>query len=156
MGSGLVGVGYRRVSVDKSSEIKFRFEELDVWQLAFEYAKKVYLITKEFPKDEVYGITSQLRRASLSVSLNIAEGKGRFSNREFKQFLFVSRGSLYESITLIKFSKELSYISVGQHDELICDSMSILSKISGLLNFLKSNQCDLKPGSQSPKPGALS
>ncbi len=117
--------------------MRFSFEELDVWNIALDFAEKVYVITKNFPKDEMYGITSQLRRASLSISLNIAEGKGRYSNKEFKQFLFIARGSLYETITLLRMCLKLNYLTEKQYQDLISDCETIQSKISGLLNYLK-------------------
>jgi len=119
-------------------EMKFSFEDLDVWKIAIDFAEKVYKATGNFPKDEIYGITSQLRRASLSISLNIAEGKGRYSNKEFKQFLFVARGSLYETITLMKLCQRLNYLTDTQYQDLIADCQKIQSKMSGLLNYLKS------------------
>jgi four helix bundle protein len=118
--------------------MKFNFEDLDVWNISLDLAEKIYSLSKSFPKDESYGITSQLRRASLSISLNIAEGKGRYSNKEFKQFLFVARGSLYETITLLKMCLRLRYISDKEYENLIADSERIQSKIAGLLNYLKS------------------
>ena len=121
-----------------TKEMKFSFEELDVWNIALDFTEKVYIATKNFPKDEIYGITSQLRRASLSISLNIAEGKGRYSNKEFKQFLFIARGSLYETITIMKLCLKLNYITNEQYQDLIDDCQKIQSKISGLLNYLKS------------------
>lgn len=118
--------------------MKFNFEELDVWKISFDLAEKIYGVTKDFPKDEMYGITSQVRRSALSISLNIAEGKGRYSNKEYKQFLFVSRGSLYETITLLKMCAKLGYLSKEQYDILIGCCEQIQSKIGGLLNYLKS------------------
>ncbi len=117
--------------------MKFNFEELDVWQISVDFAEKIYLVTKDFPKEEVYGVTSQLRRAALSISLNIAEGKGRYSNKEYKQFLFIARGSLYETVTLLKMCLKLKYITQAQYQDLISDCEKIQSKISGLLNYLK-------------------
>ncbi|MBU2101913.1 MAG: four helix bundle protein, partial [Candidatus Omnitrophica bacterium] len=75
--------------------------------------------------------------ASLSISLNIAEGKGRYSNKEFKQFLFLSRGSLYETITLLKLCLRLKYLSEERYQELIKDCEAMQSKVAGLLNYLK-------------------
>lgn len=118
--------------------MKFSFEDLDVWKISFDFAEKVYLVTRNFPKEELYGLTSQFRRASLSISLNIAEGKGRYSNKEFKQFLFIARGSLYESVTLIKMCLSLKYLTDKQYQELMIYCENIQSKISGLLNYLKS------------------
>jgi four helix bundle protein len=117
--------------------MKFSFEDLDVWQLAVEFAERVYIVSKDFPKDEVYGITAQLRRAALSISLNIAEGKGRSSNKEYKQFIFIARGSLYETITLLKMCFKLKFITESIYEGLIADCEKIQSKISGLLNYLK-------------------
>jgi len=117
--------------------MKFSFEELDVWQISVDFAEKVYLATKDFPKDEIYGITSQLRRSALSISLNIAEGKGRYSNKEFKQFLLIARGSLYETITLLKICLKLKYLTQAGYQDLISDCEKIQSKISGLVNYLK-------------------
>ena len=117
--------------------MKFSFEDLDVWKISFDFAEKVYIITKNFPKDEIYGITSQLRRAGLSISLNIAEGKGRYSKKEFKQFLFIARGSLYETITLLKLCVKLRYLTETHYNNLINDCEKIQSKIAGLINYLK-------------------
>ena len=118
--------------------MKFSFEDLDVWALALDLAEKVYIKTKTFPNEETYGLVSQLRRASISVSLNIAEGKGRYSRKEFKQFLFVARGSLYETITLMKICVRLKYLSENEYGDLIQYCERIQSKISGLINYLKS------------------
>ena len=118
--------------------MRFNFEELDVWNIALDFAEKIYALSKNFPKDEMYGITLQLRRASLSISLNIAEGKGRYSNKEFKQFLFVARGSLYETVTLMKMCLRLSYLSNKEYQDLIADCERMQSKIGGLLSYLRS------------------
>lgn len=117
--------------------MKFSFEELEVWRIALDFAEKIYTTTQKFPKEEIYGVTNQLRRASLSISLNIAEGKGRYSNKEFKQFLFLSRGSLYETITLLKLCLRLKYLSEERYQELIKDCEVMQSKLAGLLNYLK-------------------
>lgn len=120
--------------------MKFNFEDLDAWKIALDFTEKIYVITRDFPKEEIYGITSQLRRASLSIALNIAEGKGRYSNKEMKQFLFVARGSLYETITLMKMCLKLKYLSEEKYRVLIVECEKIQSKIGGLINYLKSKQ----------------
>jgi four helix bundle protein len=117
--------------------MKFCFEELDVWKLAFDFGEKIYTATKKFPRDEVYGISMQIRRASLSVSLNIAEGKGRYSVKEFKKFLLIARGSLYETITLLMMCLKLGYLTSKEYEDRISDGKAIQSKISGLINYLK-------------------
>jgi four helix bundle protein len=72
------------------------FEELIVWQKAIELSLCVYNITHQFPKSEIYGLTSQMRRASVSVASNIAEGRGRLNSGEFRQFLGFAQGSVFE------------------------------------------------------------
>jgi four helix bundle protein len=81
-----------------------------LFEKADAFSKEVYVITKKFPKHEMYGMTSQLRRAGLSVILNIIEGFARQTPKEFRRFLFISFGSLKESKYLIEFSKEQGYI----------------------------------------------
>jgi len=88
------------------------FQDLTVWQRAMELSEAVYSLTKTFPKDEIYGLTSQLRRASVSVASNIAEGRGRGTDRDFKQFLNIAQGSTYEVQTQLLLSKRLK---IGDH-----------------------------------------
>jgi len=83
------------------------FQDLTVWQRAMEMSESVYRLTKTFPKDELYGMTSQLRRASISVASNIAEGRGRGTTGEFKQFLCIAQGSTYEVHTQLLLAKRL-------------------------------------------------
>jgi four helix bundle protein len=83
------------------------FRDLAVWQRAMELSESVYHLTKSFPKEELYGLTSQLRRASTSVASNIAEGRGRATAGEFKQFLCIAQGSTYEVHTQLLLAKRL-------------------------------------------------
>jgi four helix bundle protein len=85
------------------------YKKLIVWQKADELAYQVYICTKSFPKEELYGITSQLRRAALSVAVNIVEGYGRQGRKELKQFVNMSLGSLAETEYLLDFSLRLEY-----------------------------------------------
>lgn len=87
------------------------YKELDVYKDSYNLSLQIYKITNEYPKYEIYGITSQIRRAAVSVPLNIAEGYGRQSKEEFKRFLKISLGSLYETKTLLELSKDLNYIN---------------------------------------------
>jgi len=87
------------------------FTELDVWQKSRELVKLVYQITLLFPKEEIYGLTNQLRRSVVSVPSNIAEGNGRQSNKETMHFLYIAKGSLYEVETQLYLSNDLEYIS---------------------------------------------
>lgn len=85
------------------------YEDLEVWQAAMDLAVYVYRFTENFPKQEMYGLTSQMRRAAVSVASNIAEGKGRASDRELTQFLCHSRGSLFEIETQLSIAQRLEY-----------------------------------------------
>ena len=78
----------------------FKFEELKVWKDSVSFASEIYAITKKFPKDEQYGIISQLNRSAVSISLNIAEGIGRHSDVELKRFIHIAIGSLNEVVII--------------------------------------------------------
>lgn len=88
------------------------YRDLIAWQKAKTLALDVYVCTRKFPKDEIYGLTSQMRRAAVSVPSNIAEGKGRYSRKEFVQFLYRARGSLLELVTQLSIAHELDYIDL--------------------------------------------
>ncbi len=83
------------------------YADLAVWQSAMEFATRVYRLTRQYPREEIYGLTTQMRRAAVSVASNIAEGKGRSSDRELVQFLCHSRGSLFEIETQLEIGKTL-------------------------------------------------
>jgi len=94
------------------------YKRLVVWRKADEFAFEVYIATKDFPKEEIYGITSQLRRAALSVPTNIVEGYGRRGKKELKQFVNIALGSLAEAKYLLDFSSRLKYLSTAQYRRL--------------------------------------
>lgn len=94
------------------------YKKLIVWQKADELTYQIYLATKSFPKEEIYGITSQLRRAALSVPTNIVEGYGRQGSKELKQFINIALGSLAETEYLLDFSLKLGYFNQGSHNNL--------------------------------------
>jgi four helix bundle protein len=87
------------------------YRDLIVWQKSMDLAKEVYILTKSFPKDEMFGLVSQARRCAVSIPSNIAEGRGRGSNKEFVRFLQIALGSLYELQTQIELSKELEFVN---------------------------------------------
>jgi four helix bundle protein len=91
------------------------YRDLRAWQNAMDLALKIYQATTKFPRDEMYGLTSQLRRAAVSVPSNIAEGKGRSSDKELLQFLSRARGSVYELQTQLEVAKSLCYLSSVDH-----------------------------------------
>lgn len=118
----------------------FNFEKLEVYNKAIEFVKMIYMITQKFPKEEQFGIISQLRRASVSISSNIAEGSGRFHKKDFQQFLRIARSSAYECVTLLQISKELAYLSTNDFDKLYCFIGEITKMISGLINSLNKQE----------------
>ena len=85
------------------------FRDLLVWQRSMQLAAAIYRLTRDFPREEMFGLTSQLRRAAVSIPSNIAEGHGRLSRAEFRQFLGVSRGSNFELQTQVEIARGLEY-----------------------------------------------
>src|SRR3989344_8351384 len=94
------------------------FEKLKIWQACERLVVKIYELTAKFPREEVYNITSQLRRAALSVPTNIAESQGRYHNAESIHFLFNARGSVQEMRSLIRTATDLKYINLNIMEEL--------------------------------------
>jgi len=115
------------------------FKNLLVWQKAHLLVKEVYAITNNFPKEELYGITSQLRRAAVSIPTNIAEGSGRGSDADFKRFLQIAFGSTSEVEYLIFLSKELQFVSGSQAVSLENQVTEIKKMLSSLINKIKSD-----------------
>lgn len=114
-----------------------QFKNLKVWQKAMESVKQIYQMTKSFPRDELYGLTSQMRRAAVSVPVNIAEGKGRYHKKEYIQFLFMARGSLYETMTLIEVAQELKYLSETEGQMLLEHCSEITAMTNGLIQAIQ-------------------
>ena len=94
-------------------------KDLGIWKLGIELVEKVYKTTAEYPKEEVYGLTNQMRRASVSIPSNISEGAARSSKKEFIQFLYVALGSLAELETETIISEKLGYLQNDERMELI-------------------------------------
>lgn len=90
------------------------YRSLDVWQRAMDVVEEIYMLTKNFPSDEKFGLTSHMRRAAVSVPSNIAEGYGRNHRAEYLQFLAIARGSLSELETQLLIAKRLDYVSPEQ------------------------------------------
>ena len=86
-------------------------KDLDVWKLAMDLVEDIYSMTKQFPKNEVYGLTSQIKRAVVSVPSNIAEGAARKGSKEFVQYLYISMGSLAEVETQILLAQRLKFVT---------------------------------------------
>jgi len=117
-----------------------KYQDLIAWQKGIALVTEVYKISADFPRDEIYGLTSQLRRAAVSVPSNIAEGQGRASTGEFIQFLCHARGSLYEVETQVIVASNLGYIQAEQL-ELMIERISELGRIlNGLITSLQSRK----------------
>ncbi len=112
------------------------FEYLEAWQNAIKLAKKIYLLTKKYPKEEIFSLTNQMRRAVISISSNIAEGSSRKSVKEFIYFLEIALGSLNELESLLILSFELKYISKLVLENYQQDIIKTGEFIGGLKRYL--------------------
>ena len=115
--------------------MKFNFEDLRVYQKSLDLVDAVYEESKQFPKEEIYGLTSQFRRATVSISLNIAEGSGG-TKKEFLRFLRTASNSLKECVVCITVAQRQNFISNKEHDELRSQLVEISKMISGLKKYL--------------------
>tara|TARA_B100000315_G_scaffold244011_1_gene268049 strand:+ start:279 stop:677 length:399 start_codon:yes stop_codon:yes gene_type:complete len=114
----------------------YRFEKLDVWNKAMDFCEFVYKKSANFPKSEIYGLTSQLRRASTSIPLNIAEGSACKSKKEFIKFLTIALRSQYESVTIVQLCFRLGYLNEPESDLLQERLAEIGRMLQGLINSL--------------------
>jgi four helix bundle protein len=121
-----------------STKIK-NFRDLKIWQRGVQLVEDIYQTTKSFPKEEVYGLTGQLRRAAVSIPSNIAEGFGRFHNKEYAQFLFTALGSCSEVITQLTIAQRLGFIKNNNFENLIGEAEQISKMIMGLVKKLREN-----------------
>ena len=113
------------------------FRDLIVWQKTMELAKAVYAVTKDFPADERYALTDQLRRTVVSIPSNIAEGNGRASSADYGHFLSIARGLLYETITQLELAKELGYVGGDSRSRSTLDEIySLAEEISRMLTTM--------------------
>ena len=115
----------------------FSFEKLEIWQLSRVLSIKIYKITSEFPKDELYGLTSQLRRAAVSVSSNIAEGNSRLSQKDKAHFIEVAFSSLMEVMNQLIISKDLDFITEEDLNTFRKDIGELSNKINAFHKSIK-------------------
>jgi four helix bundle protein len=108
------------------------YQDLEVWKLSIDFVKKVYQVTHNFPTSEKFGLINQIRRAAVSIPSNIAEGQGRNSTKEFKQFLAISLGSLAELETQLIIAKEIEYLTQNGLEALMSPLDRIRKMIKGL------------------------
>jgi four helix bundle protein len=113
------------------------YRELKIWQRSMDFVVKMYEVTAGLPKEEKYGLTSQLRRCVVSVPSNISEGAGRGTNRQFKRFLEFSMGSINEAQTQIELAYRVKYIKSDLYTALIDEALQIYKMILAFYNSLK-------------------
>ena len=105
-----------------------RYEDLVVWQKAMLLAKSVYCVQKQLPKEEIYGLGDQIRKAVVSIPSNIAEGFGRDTDKEFKHFLSIARGSLFETKTQLQLAERLGYLILAP------EVVALIDEVGRLIN----------------------
>jgi four helix bundle protein len=115
-------------------------EKLDVWKKAIDFVIDVYKITEDFPKEEKFGLTSQIRRAAVSIAANIAEGAGRKSTKEFLNFLSIAQGSASEVGTELLISQRLNFLTEKDFQSLSVNLDEIGRMITGLSNHLRNRE----------------
>jgi four helix bundle protein len=116
------------------------YTKIKAWQLADELALLVYKDTKYFPRSEIWGLTSQMRRAAVSVPANIVEGSARKSKSEYLHFLYVAISSLAELGYYIRFTKELGYIDSNTYEELYAKAQEGLKTLQGLISYIENSE----------------
>ncbi|MBT3382403.1 MAG: four helix bundle protein [Prolixibacteraceae bacterium] len=114
-----------------------KFKNLKVWQKGMDLVKNVYKSSKNFPKEELFGLTSQIRRSAISIPSNVAEGSGRGTDKDFKRFLDIAVGSSYELETQIIIANELKFLSENDFNDLSLKVNEIQKMIAGLHKSLK-------------------
>lgn len=117
-----------------------KFEDLEAWQISHRFVTDIYKITKDFPKEEQYGLVSQLRRAALSITANIAEGFSRYHFKDKIRFYYNSRGSLSEVRNCIILAHDLNYLNKDYYFKLLDDSERVLKLINGLIRSIERQQ----------------
>ena len=120
--------------------VRFSFEDLDVWQKSVDFSNLVISLVDSLDSDRKhFRLIGQLEAAVTSIPMNIAEGKGRFSKKEFVQFLYIARGSLFETITLLEIFRRQKWISDIECEEVLEDGEQIGKMISGLINSIRNS-----------------
>jgi four helix bundle protein len=112
------------------------FRNLVVWQESKAFVKEIYLLTKSFPKEELYCLTSQMRRAAISVPSNIAEGKGRNTDKDFRHFLMQARGSLYEVENQLEIAADLQYLERERLHRLVGECNKLGRQLNALVHTI--------------------
>lgn len=124
------------------------YKKLKVWEDAHKFTIDIYNITKKFPNNEQYGLTSQIRRSSSSIPTNIVEGCGQLDNGNLIRFLGIAKGSAFETEYQLLLAKDLSYINNEEYRFLLAKIQSIIHMLIALIKSLR----NLKPETRNPKP----
>lgn len=124
------------------------YKKLKVWEDAHKFTIDIYNITRKFPNNEQYGLTSQIRRSSSSIPTNIVEGCGQLDNGNLIRFLGIAKGSAFEAEYQLLLAKDLSYITNEEYKLLLAKIQSIIHMLIALIKSLK----NLKPVTRNPKP----
>lgn len=122
-----------------------KYRDLEVWQKAMELVTKVYGCTQRFPREEMYGLTNQVRRAAVSVPSNIAEGQGRRTTREFLHHLSIARGSLAEVDTQVEIAERLGFLTKEQAEEIGQVLTSVAKLTNALISALERKLAQVSP-----------
>lgn len=116
------------------------YKKIRAWQLANELAINIYKATNAFPKSEIFGLTSQMRRAAVSVPANIVEGAGRNHEKEYLYFLYTAIGSLYELGYYIDFSKQIGYLKDDDFNKLLSQHEVTIKTLRALINYIEKSK----------------
>jgi four helix bundle protein len=119
-----------------------KFSDLSVWQKAHKFVLAVYKVSEQFPKSELFGLTNQLRRASVSITSNIVEGFERNSNKEMKQFFTIARASLAEAQSQLLIARDLGFMRIEQFNKLAEQSVEIHKMINGFIKSLDTRKLE--------------
>jgi len=124
-----------KIKAKGEKEVKIKsHEDLNVWKDSINLVTRIYKLTKDFPKTELYGLTNQIRRSAVSIPSNIAEGSGRKSKKEYLQFLYVSLGSIAELDTQLLIASNLGYLT---NEEIRAELLTIKKMLIGLIHSLE-------------------
>ena len=117
----------------KNKEKEFEFQNTEMYQQMMDYVSNVYEMTKKFPQSEIYGLTSQIRRASVSIVLNFAEGWGRYNKKEKAQFYKIARASILECVAATDIALRQNYIETTHYQKMVSESNEISKKLNALI-----------------------
>jgi len=127
-------------------------KDLDVWKVSVDLVLEVYNLTRNFPKEEMYGLTNQIRRCAVSIPSNISEGAARNTEKEFVQFLYIALGSASELETQLIIANKLNYAT--EIDQLFSDLTAVMKMLNGLIRHYKNKSGISKQGSETRDQGS--